>query len=289
MIVLGGCYGVDTTEASWEPIETITGILTPEVGPPCDERAPVDVLRIATWNVEYSPDPERLVREYFESPELSKADVLLIQETEIHPEEITSRANRMATALRMTWVFTPARSKPWVYGTAIMSRYPITNVRVMRLPAADDPINDIPRNAVAATILVGDLAVEVVDIHMDVRLGPVDRIKQLHPAATQTPERLAFGGDFNTNPFAWLGSTVPLTSTEAIVGQDQATVIDDYMTGLGFVSPIPPHESTFNVAPLDYMRLDNIFVRGYPVLAKGIAKDVEGSDHWPVWVDLAIR
>ena len=288
--LLTACYGVDSTEGFWEPVETIEGILAPEVGPPPTAVAPPrgNVLRVATWNTFRAPDPELLAREYFESPNLSRADVLLIQEVETHDDEPSSRASRLAAALGMTYVFAPARREGYVHGIAIMSRYPITNARVMRLPLGEAAFNENARNALAAELVIGDRVITLVDLHLDVRIGIVDRIRQLHPVVTQVPTNVAIGGDYNTNPWAWVSTTVPLTSTEAIVGQDQATVLDDYMADLGFTSPISPDEVTFNKPLLDHMRLDNVFVRGYRVLDQGIAKEVEGSDHWPVWVDLQL-
>lgn len=291
LVMLAGCYGVESAEGTWEPAETVEGILAAEIGPmPAARVAPADgVLRVATWNAFRAPDPEKLAREYMESPELSRADVLMVQEVEKHDDEPLSRAQRLAEALGMTWVFAPARDEGYIHGIAIMSRYPIVNPRIMRLPLGTAAFNENPRNALAAEIDLGGKLVTIVDIHLDVRIGPVDRVRQMHPAVTQVPEAVAIGGDFNTNPWAWIGSTAPLTSTQAIVGQDQATIIDDYMTALGYTVPIPPTASTFNKPLLDNMRLDNVYVRGYPVLAQGIATDVAGSDHWPVWVDLSVQ
>jgi endonuclease/exonuclease/phosphatase family metal-dependent hydrolase len=291
LLLLAGCYGVETIEADWEPASAIGGVLAPEIGPaPMARAAPPDnILRVATWNTFRAADPEMLAREYFESPELSKADVLMIQEVETHASEDSSRASRLAAALGMTYVFAPARQEGYLHGIMIASRYPITNARVMRLPLGTAPFNQNPRNALAAEIDLGTQMITLVDMHLDVRIGPVDRIRQMHPAVTQIPEDVAIGGDFNTNPWAWVGGTAPLTSTEAIIGQDQAKVIDDYMSELGFQIPIGPDEATFNRPLLDHMRLDNVFVRGYKVLGQGIAKDVDGSDHWPVWVDLQLH
>jgi endonuclease/exonuclease/phosphatase family metal-dependent hydrolase len=291
LVLCAGCYGVDTIEAEWEPADTITGVLAPEFGPaPVARAAPANnILRVATWNTFRAPDPEMLAREYAESPELSKADVLMIQEVEAHDGEDGSRARRLAEALGMTFVFAPARQESYLHGVMIASRYPITNARVMRLPLGHAPFRENARNALAAEIDLGTQLITLVDLHLDVRIGPVDRIRQLHPVATQVPENVAIGGDFNTNPWAWIGGNVPLTSTEAIVGQDQAKVIDDYMSELGYAIPIGPDEVTFNRPLLDHMRLDNVYVRGYRVLGQGIATDVGGSDHWPVWVDLALH
>lgn len=290
LIALAGCYGVEDIDAKWEPIETIEGILAAEIGPAPAPRVapPGGVLRVASWNVERAPDPELLAREYFESPEMSKADVLMIQEVETHDDEPSSRASRLAAALGMSYVFAPARREGYLHGIMIASRYPITNARVMRLPLGTAAFNENARNALAAEIVIGDRTITVADVHLDVRLGPVDRIRQMHPLATQVPEEVAIGGDFNTNPWAWVSSTVPLTSTEAIIGQDQARVLDDYMTGLGFAVPIPPDEVTFNRPLLDHMRLDEVYVRGFRFIGQGVARDVAGSDHWPVWVDLVL-
>lgn len=293
IVVATGCYGVDEIDGTWEPVATITGQLTVEIGPaPSLLAAPTDgVLRIASWNVFRAPDPALLAAEFHASAELSRADVILLQELEVHDGEDGTRARRLAEALGMTWVYAPARFEDgYLHGIALASRYPIVDARVMRLPegrAAFEEVND--RNAIAAEIDLGTTTITVANTHLDVQLGPIDRIRQLHPCATQIPEAVVLGGDFNTNPWAWISGTVPLTSTEAIVGQDQATILDDYMTELGFVVPIAPDQSTFNRAPLDHMRLDNVYVRGYPVVRQGIATDVAGSDHWPIWVDLMLQ
>lgn len=294
VLVLAACHGVEDIEGTWEPIESITGLLAPEVGPlpPARLAPPTDgVIRVASWNAYRAPDPALLAREYFASPALARAEILLVQELEVHVGEAGTRASRLASELGMTWVYAPARYEDgYLHGIAIMSRYPIRNARVMKLPigtAAFEGVN--PRNALAAEIEVGDSMITVVDTHLDVQLGPVDRIRQLHPVVTQIPHDAIVGGDFNTNPWAWIEGTLPLTSTEAIVGQDQAKVLDDYMSELGFAVPIPPERSTFNRAPFDHMRLDNVYVRGRAVVAQDIAGDVDGSDHWPVWVDVPLQ
>ena len=129
LLLLVGCSAVDTIDASWEPAEDVDGILAPEFGPaPVARAAPANnILRVAPWNVFRAPDPELLAREYAESPELSKADVLMIQEMERHEGEPTGRAERLATALGMTWIFAPARQEGYLHGIMIASRYPITN------------------------------------------------------------------------------------------------------------------------------------------------------------------
>lgn len=284
-----GCFGVTGEDGSWEPLSSRAGALAAEIGPtPTAVAAPNAALRIVTWNVHRARDPEQLARGVLASPTISRADVLLLQEVEADPGESATRAQRLAAALDMTWIYVPARIEgAGTHGLAILSRHPIADPRVMRLPHASAAFNERDRIAIAAEIELGTVRVTVVDVHLDVRIGPIDRVRQLHPAVITLPDAVAVGGDFNTNPWAWVGSAVPLTGTEAIVGQDQAVVIDDYLGELGFEIPIGPEESTFNV-PLIEARLDNVYPRGLAVLDAGVATDLSGSDHWPVWVDLAV-
>jgi len=129
-----------------------------------------------------------------------------------------------------------------------------------------------------------DDRLRVVDIHLDTRLGPADRIHQLHPAVNDAGDRLVAGGDLNTLPWTWLGGAVPLTEDEAIVGQQQAEIVDAYMTGIGFTGGISPTTETFPVTGLT-IRLDNLYARGATLVGAGV-EHVPGSDHWPVWIDV---
>lgn len=284
LLVLTACTGVDEIAGTWEPIEAITGELAPEVGGPPDVRAPASGVRIASFNIWFESDPEAIARALVDSP-LADADVIMLQEVE-HWDGEPARAAVIADALGMTWIYAPARHEDGhTHGIATLSRYPLANARVMKLPYAEMRFHDVPRNALAVDVDLGTRVITVVNLHLATRIGAVDRVRQMHPAVTQVPADVVIGGDLNTLPWAWVDSTVPLTSTEAIVGQDQATVIDDYMAAQDFTAPIGPHEKTYNAFPLA-MRLDQIYVRGFTVADHGIASDVDGSDHWPVWIDM---
>jgi endonuclease/exonuclease/phosphatase (EEP) superfamily protein YafD len=123
-----------------------------------------------------------------------------------------------------------------------------------------------------------------VNVHLDVRMGAVDRVRQLHYAVNDIDERVVLGGDFNTNPWAWSNGIVPLTQTEAIVGQQQAAVIDDYLLGIRFASAISIDTATMRI-PVFSIRTDDLYARSLPIVAAGV-EYVDGSDHWPVWVDI---
>lgn len=284
LLVLAACTGVDEIDGTWEPVEAIGGELAPEVGPAPQPRASASGVRIASFNIWFESDPEAIARELVDSP-LADADVIMLQEVE-HWDGEPSRARLIAGALGMTWIYAPARREDGhTHGIATLSRYPLAGARVMKLPYAEMRFHDVPRNALAVDIDLGSRVVTVVNLHLATRIGPVDRVRQMHPAVTQVPADVVIGGDLNTLPWTFVDSTVPLTSTQAIVGQDQATVIDDYMVAQSFTAPIGPHERTYNAFPAD-MRLDQIYVRGFAVADHGVASDVDGSDHWPVWIDM---
>ena len=110
--------------------------------------------------------------------------------------------------------------------------------------------------------------------------------RQLHPAVNDIAERVIVGGDFNTNPWAWVDGLGPLAATEAIVGQEQAAVVDDYLTGNAFTGAVPVSAATMRL-PAFPIRTDDLYARGLPVLAAGV-EHVEGSDHGPMWSDVDV-
>lgn len=284
-----GCVDVDATMQPWVAADQIAAPFTPELGPVVTAPAAAPAtIRIASWNVELGADPDALAAQIQASPVLATADILLVQEIEMHPTEAGTRASRLATALGMTWFYAPARLQDdGTHGDAILSRFPITLPEVKRLPRIDMPIGGRPRIGARAVIDVGGgRTLTIVNVHLDTRIGAVDRIRQLDPAVSDNPDEVIVGGDLNTLPWAWVDTAVPLLGTEAIVGQDQATIVDDYLHDLGFATPIP-HDADTHTTVFD-MRLDAICPRGLTPTAWGVDRGVSGSDHYAVWIDVAL-
>jgi endonuclease/exonuclease/phosphatase family metal-dependent hydrolase len=187
----------------------------------------------------------------------------------------------------MAWFYAPARvAGDGTHGDAIFSHFPLRAPEVKQLPFVDQPVNSAQRIAQRAMIELGARTLTVVNVHLDTRLSVVDRIRQLHPAVSDNPADALVGGDLNTLPWIWVGTAVPLTSTEAIIGQDQAQVVDDYLRSLGYETPLV-HDADTHDAPYD-MRLDALCPRGFTVLAAGVDYATTVSDHYPVWIDIAL-
>ena len=118
------------------------------------------------------------------SRELASADVLIVQEIRAYPGEPGTRASRLAAALGMTWVYAPARTvRDGTHGIAMFSRYPLVAPEVRELPYFDQP-NPEQRIALTAQVDLGDQELRVVDVHLDTRLAPADRVAQLAPRST---------------------------------------------------------------------------------------------------------
>ena len=281
-IGMGGCVSVDDNVGPWRAVADITGALATECGPALAPRAAPATLRVVSWNLHFGQDAEGLAAALATSPELAKADVILTQEIESHPGEGGSRASRMAGALGMTWVYAPSRIQDTgTHGLAIMSRFPILGAEVRDLPHYEMPNGQSSRIALAATLELGHEQVRVVDVHLDVRLGVADRIRQLDPAVDGTTT-LLLGGDFNSVPWSWIDGFVPLLGPEAIVGQETPKILDDYMHGVGFAGAIDPGTDTLTKLPV---RCDDLYATA-PIV-RGSVEHVTGSDHWPIWMELS--
>lgn len=286
MLALAGCIDIADEGGPWEDAAAVSGV---EIGPaPTLRASPGCTVRIASWNLHLVPDPDDLVAQLAASAQLAAADVILVQETAQWPGEDSSRTGRLASALAMTWAHAPVARLPdgRLQGNAILSRFPLERVAVKRLPHVEQPYHGQARGALAADVVIGDARLRVVDVHLDIRLQITDRIRQLDPAVTDMDERAVVGGDFNTAPWQWAEGLVPLTSTEAVVGMEQAAVLDDYMASRRYTSTIPVETNTFT-APGFSMRLDNLYPRALPILDAGV-EHVAGSDHWPIWVDVDV-
>lgn len=258
--------------------------LEPEVGNslPAVIEAP-QTIRLVTFNVHSIPAAE-LARALRADPELSHADIFLLQEMESHEDEGVSRAHQAAEALHLNYVYAPARTiEGGTHGLAILSRFPLRDVRVLRLPKFDLGFNTRQRIAVAATAEVAGRRLRLWNVHLDTRINIHDRIEQLRPAvvaARDDPAPVVLGGDFNTAPVRWFLHVMP------VFRSDQASAVDDFMRAEGFAAPFAEGEATSKKAFLS-LRLDSLYGRGLTVTKIAVAEAGGVSDHAAVWMDLA--
>jgi len=261
--------------------------LQPEIGrlaaPPAELPAS---LRLVSYNVHRGDNLPQLIEALRAHPELSRADVFLLQEIESHEAEGASRARRLAEALHLNYVYAPARLKPdgATHGLAILSRFPLADIEVLPLKQFNLRYNTRRRIALGATVQVGERRLRLYNLHLDTRLNTADRLAQLRPvveaACARPVQAVVIGGDFNTNAFRWLLHVVP------IFRSNQAGAVDELMQANGFDTPFTDAGHTLRKRLLR-LRLDSLYPRGLAVEGSGIDPQVEASDHAPLWLDVS--
>ena len=292
-LVGGAGCGIELTSAQpWVPVaedDAFGPALRAESAPPrasaVRTRAPEggSLVRVVTYNVQYSPDPQAIADAIMSAPALRGAGVFLLQEQEAYRAEAWSRTARVAELLGLGYVYVPAREVKGggTHGLSILSAFPIENVERMMLPDAG---KGHPRIAMQAEINLGDHRLHVINLHLDTKLNTAERLAHLRPAVLEAPDTTLVAGDLNTCWVEWVAGKVPVLSSSS--ASDQALVVDSYMRALGFETPTAdsgPTESMFGVE----QRLDSMFSRGLAVQFGGVER-VGPSDHWPMWIDVTL-
>jgi endonuclease/exonuclease/phosphatase family metal-dependent hydrolase len=170
-------------------------------------------------------------------------------------------------------------------GLSILSRFALRDIEVMYLPDASEPA---ARTAIAVVIDTPGGPIRVINVHLHDARNIIERILQLRPAILDAPHRVVVAGDFNTNDYIWADDTVPIVVLDPAADTSQAVALDEYMRGLGFQTPTASFGKTWR-GVLEDQRLDAIFTRGLPTGAGAVDRELELSDHWPVWLDIDAR
>jgi endonuclease/exonuclease/phosphatase family metal-dependent hydrolase len=242
-----------------------------------------DALRVVSFNVHYGRDVARIAAEISANRHTREADVLLLQEIESYPGD--RRAEALAERLGMHVAYAPARAKgKGTHGLAILSRYSLRDLEILRLPAYELGWGGTRRRiAMAATLDWNGSDVRVVNVHLDTRLTKDQRFAQMRPvlASTGAHERVVIGGDVNT--ISCLGALLPGVPI-CLPGLSQGPAFDAFMVRHGFLTPFRGIGGT---GPL-YQRLDGIFTRGLNVTAYDKEDEIGVSDHIPVWADVSL-
>ncbi len=251
--------------------------LVPTVPANPAEPAQDRTLSAVSLNLAKEMDSDRIVTAIRSAPRLRDADLFLFQEV-ANQQFKASVAEETARKLGFFASFEP--SAPGVYdqGLAILSRYPVNDVRVRRLKACNLRFRDRNRFAIAASIQTPWGPIRVWNAHLDTRINADERLEQLQPVideAARYPGPRLIGGDFNTNDVYWVSNVLPLPG-----GRSHGTLIRSAMHQSGFETPFAGNVNTF---PIFRRHLDWIFTREMGSLAAS-AEPAPFSDHNAIWV-----
>ena len=178
--------------------------------------------------------------------------------------------------------FSPAAPGVFDQGLAIVSRYPLRNVRLQRLKLCDLRFHCRTRFAVSADVESPWGPVRVWNAHLDTRINAAERVEQLQPVIDEAASHdgpVLIGGDFNTNEFRWVGNIVPVPG-----GPGHGAAIRHAMESRGFTTPFADGAVTF---PVMRRHLDWIFVRGLRPLGSSV-EPAPFSDHHAIWTRVAL-
>lgn len=211
-------------------------------------------LRVVVWNIERGTQLEGIIEALNQHHVLRYADLLLLNELDDGmvrsgnrnvPEEL-SRALCAHAIYGVEYLeFTkgtgdevnlPGSNTAALHGNAILTRYPFSNPRLLRLPRCENNFESPERRiggrlGIFVNIEAGNTRLLATTAHLDVVNTPRCRAAQLRAALeaiearrrseADAPAKIVLGGDFNTHTFARGGPFRTLKNTLRILGSNR--------------------------------------------------------------------
>lgn len=238
-------------------------------------------VKIVSYNIRWRGGDElkRMAKLLHDDPEIGGAAILGLQEVDrrkkrtAHHNTVKVLADELG--LHYAWAAPPA-ARPQdeeETGVAILSVYPLSDVRRIVLPHPGP--NSRRRVALGATVEIDGRQWRVYSAHAETRLSLKKKMEQYnailedlarYPADTPA----VVMGDLNT----WEPSA------------DDKTI--KLFSEAGMTTPFGT-QSTFRrrvvFVPIEF-RLDWVWLRGLEATSHGIDRQINHSDHWPLWTSV---
>jgi endonuclease/exonuclease/phosphatase family metal-dependent hydrolase len=240
-------------------------------------------IKIVSYNIRWRGGDElkRLAKLLQEDPEIGGAAILGLQEVDRHKKRTghsnTAKALADELGLHYAWAAPPS-AKPKdeeETGVAILSVYPLADVRRIVLPHPGP--NQRRRVALGATVDIDGKQWRIYSAHAETRISVDKKMEQFNAILEDLSRYPAdmpavVMGDLNT----WQASA------------DDKTI--ELFSNAGLKTPFGT-QSTFRrrvlFVPIEF-RLDWVWLRGLETTSHGIDRDIEVSDHWPLWTNVKL-
>ncbi len=252
-----------------------------EIGPSKIEvpkRAPAEI-KIVSYNIRWRGADElrELIRFLKDDAEVGGATIIGLQEVDRNKKR-TQNVNTIkliAAELGKYYAWAappgPKADREEETGVAILSSYPISDVRRLILP--HEGPGGRRRVALGATITIPGASIRVYSVHAETRISIQNKMNQLRAVLddlAQHPRDMSVVilGDFNT----WEPDAVEKTSA--------------LFASANFDTPFKNDQETFwrrVLSILITLKLDWIWLRDLEVTGHGIDEKICLSDHWPLW------
>lgn len=256
----------------------VSGLFTQSASRPAAPQSARDTFTIASLNIA----GERRIADVLTAWTQNRAvDVLLLQEVGHRAKDGELFASALAERLgyHVAYALAHHLEDEATQGLAIVSRYPLDQVRVVPLKYHQLRFRSRCRIALGAKAATTAGPVHLVNVHLDVRINSHDRVEQLAPVIDGlegTNGAQVIGGDLNTMDVRWLRSTWPFPFL-----QRQAEAVRALFTSNGFDSPFTSTPSTFRVLGFP-LKLDWLYLKRLQPLDWNV-DDVQFSDHRGIW------
>ncbi|MGI8897773.1 MAG: endonuclease/exonuclease/phosphatase family protein [Pyrinomonadaceae bacterium] len=247
-------------------------------------KAPADI-KVVSYNIRWRGGEElnELIKLFKDESEISGASIFGLQEVDRNKQRTGNLNTVKSIAERLgqyyAWAAPPTGNAEMEEetGVAILSNYPLTDVRRILLPHPGPGRRR--RVAIGATVDIGGTPLRIYSVHSENRIPVDEKIEQTKAVLedlAQYPKqmRAIILGDLNT----WEPDSVKQTS-ELFVREH-------------FTTPFDNGKSTFLrtvlIVPIR-LKLDWIWLRGLETTSHGIDKKIDLSDHWPLWVVVRLK
>ena len=215
-------------------------------------------LRIVTFNIEYAKRMPPAIEALRGHPDLRDADLLMLQEMDGPSVEA------VAAALSLNYAYFPASRHPGTgrdVGNAVLTPWPIEAEWKVPLPHKSRILSQA-RAAVGARVRIGAHTVRVYSVHFGSPLG-ISGSQRRWQARTLLDDAGSDGGPV------------------VIAGDLNSHGLGGAFAAAGYRWPTEKVGGTRGS-----FSFDHVFARGLGAgkFQAGVARDVEASDHWPVWV-----
>ena len=241
-------------------------------------------FKVVSFNIRFrGGDDLKMLGELLRNdPEIGEAIVLGLQEVDRNKKRTGNQntVKLLAEDLGMYYAWAappvPKPSQEEETGVALLSPYPLTEVKRLVLPHAGP--GGRRRAGIGATIKVGDTNLRVYSVHSETRMSMDKKVGQMKAALD---DLAAHPADMPAIVMGDLNTWEPDAGTRTV----------KLFKGAGFHTPFDG-DSTFCqqilFVPLK-LKLDWIWLRNVEAKAHGIDRQVKLSDHWPLWTRVSLK
>jgi endonuclease/exonuclease/phosphatase family metal-dependent hydrolase len=235
-------------------------------------------LRIMTYNIHHCNPPTKEASGEIDLEAIVTAirkeapELVALQEVDVNTSRSgpVNQAVEIAKRLGMHAFFGKAIDYGGgEYGVAILSKYPLTETAVLRLPAGADPKSEIRVLTTAKVTLPQGLVIRFGSTHLDVRNAQTReaQVQEITQVARRETTPFIVAGDFNA---------LPTSSAIQVLDQHFTRTCQECAPTIPVINPN---------RTIDFIA----FAKGFPfrVVSQKVVPERYASDHLPVVAELA--